>query len=215
MSDTSENAVKNNVIKSYVDLHPRYKKIEEVDVPDYNGDDIWAVENGVLVTNYDLHVRGNAIIDGDTSSSGEGTDVTTGINEEQLMKYLDDNKYVTESDVNSLIPVVDLTPYATKDEVSKEIADLINSAPTTLDTLGEIALAFAESQDVVQALDQAIGQKANQSALESLTMSVSSLQATIDRINAWYSTLANLIIEENGKVRIQTDIIIDGDMASA
>lgn len=40
-----------------------------------------------------------------------------------------------------------------------EISKLINSAPTTLDTLGEIATAMEENADVVQALDNAIGQK--------------------------------------------------------
>lgn len=41
-----------------------------------------------------------------------------------------------------------------------KIADLINSAPTTLDTLGEIATAMAENADVVAALEEAIGNKA-------------------------------------------------------
>lgn len=50
-----------------------------------------------------------------------------------------------------------------------EIADLINSAPTTLDTLGEIATAMQENADVVAALDTAIGSKANTSDLSSHT----------------------------------------------
>lgn len=47
----------------------------------------------------------------------------------------------------------------------KEIADLINGAPTTLDTLKEIADAMAENEDVVEALESAIGTKANQADL--------------------------------------------------
>ena len=42
-----------------------------------------------------------------------------------------------------------------------EIADLINGAPTTLDTLKEISDAMDENQTVVEALDAAIGTKAN------------------------------------------------------
>ena len=42
-----------------------------------------------------------------------------------------------------------------------EIADLINGAPTTRDTLKEIADAMAENQTVVETLDAAIGSKAN------------------------------------------------------
>ena len=47
----------------------------------------------------------------------------------------------------------------------QKIADLINGAPTTLDTLKEIADARAENQDVVKALDDSIGAKANSSDL--------------------------------------------------
>lgn len=43
-----------------------------------------------------------------------------------------------------------------------QIANLINGAPQTLDTLKEIADAMAESQDVVEALQAAIGDKADQ-----------------------------------------------------
>ena len=42
-----------------------------------------------------------------------------------------------------------------------EIADLINGAPTTLDTLKEISDAMVENQTVAEALDAAIGTKAN------------------------------------------------------
>lgn len=47
-----------------------------------------------------------------------------------------------------------------KQYTDTKISDLINSAPTTLDTLGEIAEAMAENADVVEALEQAIGLKA-------------------------------------------------------
>lgn len=54
-----------------------------------------------------------------------------------------------------------------------KIADLINSAPTTLDTLGEIATAMAENADVVEALNDAIRSKASQGQLELHTNSTS------------------------------------------
>lgn len=50
----------------------------------------------------------------------------------------------------------------------QKIADLINGAPSTLDTLGEIADAMSDNQDVVTALNTAIGTKANQAEMESL-----------------------------------------------
>ena len=50
----------------------------------------------------------------------------------------------------------------------QKIADLIGGAPSTLDTLGEIAKAMADNADVVEALNTAIGSKANQAEMESL-----------------------------------------------
>ena len=50
-----------------------------------------------------------------------------------------------------------------------EIADLINGAPTTLDTLKEIADAMAENQTVVEALNAAIGTKANKTDIPTKT----------------------------------------------
>lgn len=46
-----------------------------------------------------------------------------------------------------------------KQEIAQKIADLVNSAPTTMDTLGEIADAIEASEDVLEALDLAISGK--------------------------------------------------------
>lgn len=50
----------------------------------------------------------------------------------------------------------------------QKIADLIGGASSTLDTLGEIESAMRENADVVEALDAAIGSKANAVEMESL-----------------------------------------------
>ncbi len=49
------------------------------------------------------------------------------------------------------------------------LANLINGAPSTLDTLGEIAQAMKDNEDVVDALDQAIGTKASQAEFDGHT----------------------------------------------
>ena len=57
----------------------------------------------------------------------------------------------------------DLNSYSLKTEVDKKIADLVDSAPETLDTLGEVATALQENEEVVDALNQAIGNKVDKS----------------------------------------------------
>ena len=48
-----------------------------------------------------------------------------------------------------------------KSYTDNAISGLINGAPTTLDTLGEIATAMSNNGDVVSALNEAIGKKSN------------------------------------------------------
>lgn len=48
------------------------------------------------------------------------------------------------------------------------VAALVNSAPETLDTLGELAAAFQENADMVATLDAAVTNKAEKSDLEDL-----------------------------------------------
>ena len=43
--------------------------------------------------------------------------------------------------------------------VNQKVADLVNSAPETLDTLGEVAQALQENENVVDTLNKAIGNK--------------------------------------------------------
>lgn len=52
------------------------------------------------------------------------------------------------------------------DYVDTEVAALVNAAPETLDTLGELAAAFKENHDMVETLNEAITFKANQSDLD-------------------------------------------------
>ena len=53
--------------------------------------------------------------------------------------------------------------------VDLAISNMINGAPSTLDTLGEIAQAMRENDNVVDALDAAIGTKASQAEVDSHT----------------------------------------------
>ena len=71
-----------------------------------------------------------------------------------------------------------------KSYTDTKISDLINGAPTTLDTLGEIAEAMADNADVVQALQESIGTKANASDLTSHTGNTT-VHITANERTAW------------------------------
>lgn len=68
------------------------------------------------------------------------------------------NKIITER-LNSASSEIVNAENRQKAYTDTKIADLINGAPSTLDTLGEIADAMENNQNVIEALDSAIGTK--------------------------------------------------------
>lgn len=70
------------------------------------------------------------------------------------------------------------------DYVDTEVAALVNAAPETLDTLGELAVAFEENQDMVQTLDASITNKADKTEMNLINDKVTALEerCAIDRL---------------------------------
>lgn len=88
-----------------------------------------------------------------------------------------DVTYETKSDANSKLGEA-------KGYTDQKIADLINGAPTTLDTLKEIADAMAENDKVVDLLNEAIGAKANTTDLSTHTNNTTN-HITADERTKW------------------------------
>ena len=83
-----------------------------------------------------------------------------------VYNYMKDNGLLNRSEVYTLYPEAiknyiesEMVNKADKTYVDEKIVDLVNSAPETLDTLGELALAFEENSDIVEILNQAITEK--------------------------------------------------------
>lgn len=90
-------------------------------------------------------------------------DIRDAINNIDLSGY---SKTDHTHDYSSLFADINHThDYATQNDINTAISNLINGAPTTLDTLKEIADAMESNQSVVSALEQSIGNKANTSDL--------------------------------------------------
>lgn len=76
--------------------------------------------------------------------------------------------YATESWVegkNYLTEHQSLAGYATESYVNTKVADLVGTAPETLDTLQELATAITENDTLTDTLNQAIGNKADKSEI--------------------------------------------------
>jgi hypothetical protein len=61
---------------------------------------------------------------------------------------------------------------ADKNYVDEQIANLVNSAPETLDTIGELAIALQENEEVVDVLNQAITVKADKTYVDELIANI-------------------------------------------
>lgn len=68
----------------------------------------------------------------------------------------------------------------------KKVADLVNGAPETMDTLKEVSDALATNKDVVDALNASIGSKANQSDLTAHTGNAD-IHVTAEKKKEWDS----------------------------
>lgn len=72
------------------------------------------------------------------------------------------------SDYAKKSDIPDISSLATEKYVNTLVSDLINSAPETLNTLGEIAEEINKNKNVVDTLNSAIGNKADRTELEGL-----------------------------------------------
>lgn len=82
-------------------------------------------------------------------------------------KALEDSwdAHLQDTDAHGLVSAINEAKTEAIIYTDTKIAELINGAPNTLDTLSEIATAMEENSSVVEALDSAIGSKAEQSDL--------------------------------------------------
>lgn len=139
------------------------------------------VGNGTPTTRSNAHTldwQGNAWFAGDVYAGGEVL-----IDEKSKAPiYPDTNKLAKMSDIptkvseltndmNYLTESPSLEGLATETYVNTTVANLVNSAPETLDTLGELATALNNHEDAYDALLETVGKKANDSDLAKVAKS--------------------------------------------
>jgi chaperonin cofactor prefoldin len=106
-------------------------------------------------------------------------------------------KYVDDAIANIEIPEVDFTGYATETYVDNKVADLVNSAPEALNTLGELATALENHEDAYDALLETVGSKATQEDLNDLREELS--ESIVSESDEWK------VVDENGNIIFSVD----------
>ena len=76
----------------------------------------------------------------------------------------------------------DIADFATTSYVDTKVASIVDSAPETLDTLNELALALGDDPNFATTVATEIGKKANQTDLDKTNENVSAIIAQIGNI---------------------------------
>lgn len=135
----------------------------------------YASESDIFKNTYILNEvinNPNGVVGLDLNSKIDGTFVSYG--DTKNTAYEGSSGKILEQNIDNHLLDSDAHGYSTKIQeaynnakkyVDDSITNLIGGASSTADTLGEIEKAMKESSDVVEALDKAIGTKANQADL--------------------------------------------------
>ena len=87
--------------------------------------------------------------------------------------------------------------YATRNDIDKAISEIVDGAPTALDTLKEIADALAQNQDEIGAIFDAISQKASKEELKAVDDKHSASIAAINtKDNEQDQAIADLVAKD-------------------
>lgn len=146
----------------------------------------------------------NTLVNANTNSS------------EQSYSPIEDTDLTTKKYVNEAIQNIDLSSYETiynaslkldeaKSYTNTSIANLVNSAPETLDTLGELATAMSENEEVIDTLNAAITKKQDKNLIVNLSSTTAedgtvthSADKTFEEIKLAYDNGTNVYLLSSG-----------------
>lgn len=150
VSDTAHEDIRQAINTAKEELNEAIaSETSEFHVADNAGNIVATInENGVTTTTVnaqDVVINGKNINDMFTSIV---TDTSN-----QIAAAVTDAQTYTDSAIDNIeFPDTDLTGYATEDYVDAKVADLVNSAPEHLDTLGALATAVESHEEKYEAL---------------------------------------------------------------
>jgi hypothetical protein len=139
-------------------------------------------------------------------------------------QWVENKNYLTEhqdisgkSDIEHkhvLADITDLPDYATTDYVDTKVADLVNSAPEALNTLGELAAALETHEDAYDALLETVGSKATQADLENLREELS--ESIVSETDEWkvVDESGNIIFSVDAEGAHTTNLTLNGEVAA-
>jgi maltodextrin utilization protein YvdJ len=118
-------------------------------------------------------------------------------NKNYLTEHQDISGKSDKGHKHTITDITDFTGYATETYVDNKVADLVNSAPEALNTLGELATALENHEDAYDALLETVGSKATHKDLENLKEELS--DSIVSETDEWK------VVDENGNIIFNVD----------
>ena len=132
--------------------------------PSY-GDTCWVISEA---REYICNSKGEWLPKEKASKTTANVDLTGYATEDYVQEQIQNIEHPIVEVPSKLSELENDANYAQQAYVDAKVADLVNSAPETLDTIGEIAQALKDHQDVADAITEAIGKKADKEDLPSV-----------------------------------------------
>lgn len=142
-----------------------------------------------------------AVVNGDEETIGS------------IKHALDNSKHYTDNQIANAKTqtATDLTnalkPYATKEEVDGRIEGIIGTAPTALDTLGEIADRLAEDSDAINAINGVLVGKVNKSEVYTKAESDAAHTALSNDLSTANTAIQNEVTRAKAAEKVNADAI--------
>ena len=142
-------------------------------------------------------------------NGSKGADGIIGKDGKSAYEYAKENGYTgTEEEFAEVLASTDTILSEAKSYTDTSVAELVGTAPETLDTLEEVAKAIKENEDVVTALNSAIGSKANQSDLDNYYVK-DEIDNKLTELSDSFSSDASNITYNDGTVADVLDDLIE------
>ena len=144
------------------------------------------LNSAITTTNTDLSSLSSTV-----TSNKSAQDTKNSSYESRLTAV--ESKATTYATITDMDTKADKGNYATVEYVDGRVANLVNSAPETLDTLNELANALGNDPNFATTVSTQIGQKANKTDVDSQIQNVNTELATHNTDSSAHTAILNAI----------------------
>lgn len=214
MSSVKE--IKQNFYNKLDELYVTEQEFEDIDVKDgVDGVGVQSIEQTITSTEdggdneVTITLTNGVTATFIVKNGSKGADGIIGKDGKSAYEYAKEKGYTgTEEEFAEVLANTDTILSEAKSYTDTSVAELVGTAPETLDTLEEVAQAIKENEDVVTALNSAIGSKVNQSDLDNYYIK-DEIDIKLTELSDSFSSDASNITYNDTTVEVALDELVE------